>query len=99
MYGTMVDTPSDRQQTLSTARNPTGIGADGQLTDFSADALGLLRFIEQEAYTSVMELQHYSGLPHEEIKSSLSELEEAGLVQIKSGNSVDLVIHTGSLES
>lgn len=95
----MVDTPSDRQQTLFTARNSTGTGADEQVTDFSADALGLLRFVEQEEYTSVLELQHYSGLLREEIKSALSELEEAGFVQIKSGNSVDLVIHTNSLES
>lgn len=95
----MVDTPSERQQTQFPPNNPPENGFDEQLINFSADALGLLRCIEQEAYTSVMELQHYSGLPREEINSALSELEEAGIVQIKSGHSVDLVIHTESLES
>ena len=94
----MVDTPTDRQQTQLNQRSPIRNGSDKQLNSFSADALGLLRFIEQEEYTSVMELQHYSGLPREEIKSSLAELEEAGYVQTKSGNSVDLVILTGLME-
>lgn len=94
----MADTPSEHQKSQFPPTNPPGKESDEQFTNFSADALGLFRFIEQEAYTSVMELQHYSGLPREEIESSLYELEEAGLVQTKSGKSVDLVIHTGSLD-
>lgn len=95
----MVDTHHKRKLKQFSDEDSTENSAQVYPSKLSADALGLLRYIEQEEYTSVMELQHFSGLTREEIESSLAELEEENLIITMSGNSVDLVVLEGSFFS